>query len=45
MFYAVLVMALMIFCPSGLLGFADRLLTRTTRAEASDATPGPEAAR
>src|SRR5262249_47346549 len=26
--YAVLVMALMIFCPSGLLGFADRLLLR-----------------
>ena len=30
--YAVLVMALMVFCPSGLLGFADRLLTPRTKA-------------
>jgi branched-chain amino acid transport system permease protein len=30
--YAVLVMLLMVFSPSGLLGFADRLLSPTTRA-------------
>jgi branched-chain amino acid transport system permease protein len=48
MFYAVLVMALMVFCPSGLLGFADRLLRPTpvkTPAATSDPAPGPEAAR
>jgi branched-chain amino acid transport system permease protein len=48
MFYAVLVMGLMVFCPSGLLGFADRLLTtRSPRAQTgrSDAATGPEAAR
>jgi branched-chain amino acid transport system permease protein len=48
MFYAVLVMALMIFCPSGLLGFADRLLKPSplkTPAATSDPATGPEAAR
>ena len=48
--YAVLVMALMIFCPSGLLGLVDRLLTPASsipRAEAAtdDAASGQEAAR
>ena len=48
--YAVLVMALMIFCPSGLLGLVDRLLTpasSTPRAAAAtdDAASGQEAAR
>jgi branched-chain amino acid transport system permease protein len=48
MFYAVLVMVLMVFCPSGLLGFADRLLKPTplkAPAATSDPATGPEAAR
>jgi branched-chain amino acid transport system permease protein len=48
MFYAVLVMVLMVFCPSGLLGFADRLLKPTALKAAtttSDPSVGPEAAR
>jgi len=44
--YAVLVMLLMVFCPSGLFGFADRLLSAsTTRSPAEDGTPAQEAAR
>ena len=38
--YAILVMALMVFCPTGLLGFVDRLLApsaKSTRGEAGDA--------
>jgi len=30
--YAVLVILLMVFCPTGLLGLADRLLTSTAKA-------------
>jgi branched-chain amino acid transport system permease protein len=36
--YAVLVMALMVFCPTGLLGFADRLLTPAARPASGDAS-------
>jgi branched-chain amino acid transport system permease protein len=46
--YAVLVMALMIFCPSGLLGFADRLLSRIRKPDSPTAgvavAVGPDAA-
>jgi branched-chain amino acid transport system permease protein len=50
MFYAVLVMALMIFCPSGLLGLADRLLTPRARGAMAQpaapvSAPGQEPAR
>jgi branched-chain amino acid transport system permease protein len=41
--YAVLVIVLMVFCPSGLLGLVDRLFKRT--AEKADATPQHEGAR
>jgi len=36
--YAVLVVALMVFCPSGLLGFADRLLTTSAKTGEVDDT-------
>ncbi len=39
MSYAAFVMLLMIFCPTGLLGFVDRLLTAKPKAEAGPAVP------
>jgi branched-chain amino acid transport system permease protein len=41
MVYAVLVIVMMVFCPSGLLGLVDRLLRRATRA--AEPLPNPSA--
>jgi len=43
--YAALVMLLMVFCPTGLLGFADRLLTPKAKGEAGAAPDGPSPQR
>ena len=42
--YAVLVMVLMVFCPSGLLGLVDRLTRPVSRTGRGAATESPEAA-
>ena len=42
--YAALVMLLMVFCPTGLLGFADRLLTPKVKSDGAGTAMSQKAA-